>query len=139
MFQLYGPEPFFSFGPESVPVYLTGIRSCRSFQLSACERNNSPPLQKNDTEHTIAHNITSSKNREHLLFNYTMNMVHHSIIRPCLLQRLRWNKQNRHGSPTATPLSTSGYSGVVRFGRVIKRRYRLMGCIFWEKFGRRGV
>jgi len=31
----------------------------------------------------------TSKNREHSLFNYIMNMVHHSIIRPCLLQRLR--------------------------------------------------
>jgi hypothetical protein len=47
-------------------------------------------------------------------------------------------KQNRRGIPTATPLSTSGFSGVVRFGRARERRHRLMGCMFWVKFGRRG-
>ena len=28
--------------------------------------------------------------------------------------------------------------GVVQFGRARKRRHRLLGCIFWAKFGRRG-
>ena len=28
--------------------------------------------------------------------------------------------------------------GVVRFGRARERRHRLLGCIFWAKFGRRG-
>jgi hypothetical protein len=37
-------------------------------------------------------------------------------------------KQNCRGHPTATPLSTSGYSGVVRFGRARERRHRLMGA-----------
>ncbi len=46
--------------------------------------------------------------------------------------------QNRRGLPTATPLSTSWYSGVVRFGRARERWHRLLGCIFWAKFGRRG-
>jgi len=35
-----------------------------------------------------AHPNITGKNREHLLFIDIMNMVHHSIIRPCLLQRL---------------------------------------------------
>jgi hypothetical protein len=46
--------------------------------------------------------------------------------------------QNRRGLPAATPLSMLWYSGVVRFGRARERRHRLLGCIFWAKFGRRG-
>ena len=51
MFRLfYGPEPFFRFGPESIPVYkfdrnpLMYMR--RSFQLSACERKLFPATSK---------------------------------------------------------------------------------------------
>jgi hypothetical protein len=43
--------------------------------------------------------------------------------------------QNRRSLPTATPLSTLWYSGVVRLGRARERRHRLLGCIFWAKFG----
>ena len=45
--------------------------------------------------------------------------------------------QSRQGLPTATPLSTSWYAGVVRFRRAMERRHCLMGCIFWAKFSRR--
>jgi hypothetical protein len=55
MFRLfYGPEPFFRFGPESVPVYLTGIRSCTCVGASSYQHVNENyflPLQKNNTEH----------------------------------------------------------------------------------------
>jgi hypothetical protein len=68
------------------------------------------------TPTSVTH-ITSSKNREHSLLNYTMNMVHRSIIRPA-----GGIKQNRHGRPTATPLSMSGYSGVIRFGQAREQR-----------------
>ncbi len=47
--------------------------------------------------------------------------------------------QNRRGRPTATPWSTSWYSGVVRFRWARERRHRLLGCIFWAKFVRRGA
>ena len=46
--------------------------------------------------------------------------------------------QNRRGHPTATPWSTSWSSGALRFRRARERRHRLLGCIFWAKFGRRG-
>jgi hypothetical protein len=46
--------------------------------------------------------------------------------------------QNRRGRPTATPLPTLWYSGVVRFGRARERRHHLLGCILWVKFGRQG-
>jgi len=46
--------------------------------------------------------------------------------------------KNRRVLPTATPLSTSWYSGMVRFGRARERRHRLIGCIFWAKFARGG-
>jgi hypothetical protein len=90
----YGPEPFFRFGSESVPVYLTGIRLCTRLGASRYQHVNKIISRhfKNMTQSTsIAHNITSSKNREHSLFKYTINVVHHSIIHPCLLllQRLR--------------------------------------------------
>jgi hypothetical protein len=48
----------------------------------------SATLKKQQRAHRTTH--ITSKNKEHsLIFNYTMNMVHHNIIRPCLLQRLR--------------------------------------------------
>ncbi len=46
--------------------------------------------------------------------------------------------QNRRGLPTATPLLTLWYSGVVQFGRAREQWHRLLGCIFWAKFGWRG-
>jgi len=46
--------------------------------------------------------------------------------------------QSCQGLPTATPLSTLWYSGVVRFQQAMERRHCLMGCIFWAKFSRRG-
>ena len=47
--------------------------------------------------------------------------------------------QNHRGHPTAKPWSTSWYSGALRFRRAREPRHRLLGCIFWAKFGRRGV
>ena len=46
--------------------------------------------------------------------------------------------QNRRGHPTKTPSSMSWYSGVVGFGRARERQNRLLGCIFWAIFDRRG-
>ena len=108
----------------------------RSFtHTSISERKLFPTTSKKTTQSTSIAHITSSKNREHSLLNYTMNMVHRSIIRPT-----GGIKQHRRGRPTATPLSTLGYSSVVRFGQVREQwAAPFNGVLFWEKFGRRGV
>jgi hypothetical protein len=74
---------------------------------------------------------------QHSLFNEYDAPQHHPPMPP--IKATGGIKQNRRGLPTATPLSPSGFSGVVRFGRAREWQHRLMGCMFWVKFGRRGV
>jgi hypothetical protein len=78
------------------------------------------PLSTNTTTNTTAHHVGQ----------------HHPPMPPT--KAMGAITQNRHGFPTATPLSTLWYSGVVRFGRARERRHRLLGCIFWAKFCWRG-
>ena len=66
------------------------------------------------------------------------NMVHHSTMRLPPTKAMGAITQSRQGLPTATLLSTSWYSGVVRFRRAMEQRHCLMGCKFWAKFSRRG-
>jgi hypothetical protein len=84
------------------------------------------------TTHNIIKNITG-KNRENSIF---IAPQHHPPMPPT--KDMGVFNQNRRGCPTATPLSTSRYSGVDLIGRARERRHRLMGCIFLAKFGRRG-
>jgi hypothetical protein len=82
MFRLfYGPEPFFHFGPESVPVYyLTGIRLCTCVGASSYQHVNEnyfPPLQKNNTEHI--HRTQHHQQQERTL---AIQLLHHEYGAP---------------------------------------------------------
>ena len=138
-----GPEPFSRFGPESILIYLTRIRSCTcvgALSYQHVNENYFPPLQKNEQSTSIANNITSSKKRTLAIqLHHKYGAPQHHPPMPPTKATGAGIKQNRCGCPIATPLSTSGYSGVVQFGWARERRHRLMGCIFWAKFGRRGV
>jgi hypothetical protein len=82
----------------------------RSFPLLASvDENYFPPLRKNNKEHK-AHNIRYSLHHEYGA------PQHHLPMPP--IKATGGIKQNRRGLPTVTPLSTSGYLGVVRFGRL---------------------
>jgi hypothetical protein len=68
-----------------------------------------PALRKNNKEHK-AHNIRYSLHHEYGAPQY------HPPMPP--IKATGGIKQNRRGLPTVTSLSTSGYSGVVRFGQL---------------------
>jgi hypothetical protein len=138
----YGPEPFFHFGPESVPVYyLTGICLFTCVGPSSYQHVNKnifPPLQKNDTEHI--HRTQHHQQQERTL---AIQLLHHEYGAPQHHPSMPPTKatggiKKTPWTPHRNTIVNVGVL-VVRFGRGRERRHRFMGCVFWEKFGRRGV
>jgi hypothetical protein len=96
-------------------------------------------FKKNDTEHIhrTQHHQQQARTLAIQLHHEYGAPQHHPPMPPT--KAAGRIKQNHRGYPTATPLSTLEYSGVVRFGWARERRHRLMGCMFWAEFGRGGV
>ena len=75
MFRLfYGPELFFRFGPESVPVYMTGTRLCTCVGASSYQHVNEkyfPPLQKKRHRAHPSHTTSPAARIENTRYSIT--------------------------------------------------------------------
>jgi hypothetical protein len=139
----YGPEPFFRFGPESIPVYkfdrnpLMYMR--RSFQLSACERKLFPATSKKRHRANPLHTTSPAARIENtcysitpLIWCTTASSAHASY------KGYGWNKTKPPQAPHRNTIINVGVLGCGPIWTGEGAAAPFNGVHIWEKFGRRG-